>query len=402
MDKQTEKLYAIWLLTVCGPGSFNSYKMLKTFKSAEEMYRSSGEDYYRSGLFKTREMTVCADDKSLDKAKRIIEDCEKEKVDIITYFDDDYPEMFKYINCPPIALFIKGTLPDTYNNPSISIVGTRNSTQYGQKTAAKISRELAQCNFIIASGMAEGIDTYVHKGALYEQKPTVAFLASGVDVVYPHENKLLYDKIQQNGAVVSEYFLQTRPHTFNFNPRNRLITAFTHGLLVVESADNGGSLLYVKHALDQDKMVFAVPGPTNSPSSKGTNGLIKAGAIICTAIEDIINEYEGEIGNKIDRKALQKLIDKGKQNKPVKEKKNYKITDSVTYEYQTKTEHNTSNLSEKQLNVYNIIDKEPVSIDTLTQILQISFPETLMITQSLEISGYIQSIAGGMYIRKKN
>ncbi len=207
---------------------------------------------------------------------------------IITMKDGDYPSRLKEIYDPPPFLYVKGDLHR--DERAIAVVGSRRASPYGLGVAHRMAMELASLGFTIVSGMARGIDSQAHRGALMGGGRTVAILGSGVDVVYPAENKALYREIEKRGAVVSEFPLSTPPHGRNFPRRNRIISGLSLGVLVVEASCRSGSLITARLALEQGREVFAIPGSITSGWSKGTNALIKEGAKLVQGVEDIVEE----------------------------------------------------------------------------------------------------------------
>ena len=206
------------------------------------------------------------------------------------YNYNHYIKKLKEIYDPPITLFAKGDISLLNYQNSIAVVGCRNATKYGLKTAKEIAYGLARENILIVSGMAKGIDGEGHRGALETDGKTIAVLGSGVDVPYPLENIELYKKIIEKGLVISEYIVGTKPEAGNFPARNRLVSGLAQGVVVVEAKINSGSMITVDFALEQGKNVYVVPGNINSPNSSGTNELIKSGAQLITSYEDVIND----------------------------------------------------------------------------------------------------------------
>lgn len=209
---------------------------------------------------------------------------------VITVLDDDYPRLLREIHQPPWVLYGLGNR-DWLNRVAIGMVGTRTPTSYGRMAAFKLARQLAEQGLVVISGLARGIDTEAHKGALQASGGTIAVLGCGIDVVYPPENKLLYQTIAERGLVLSEYPPGTPVHAGLFPRRNRLISGLSHGVVVVEAARRSGALITADFALEQSRDVFAVPGPIYQTQSSGTNRLIRDGAKIVTGVEDILEEY---------------------------------------------------------------------------------------------------------------
>ena len=218
--------------------------------------------------------------------------------------DKEYPGNLKNIYNPPASLFIKGNIL-TCDENSIAIVGTREATSYGMEQCEKISYELAKRDITIVSGMARGIDTAAHKGALKAGGRTVAVMGSGHNHIYPPENKSLYDEIVRRGAVISEFSNDTKPLRENFPKRNRIISGLSKGVLVIEAPTRSGALITTNFAVEQGREVFAMPGNINSVNSSGTNKLIKEGAKLVESVWDILEELERIISfKKIDDESL--------------------------------------------------------------------------------------------------
>ena len=208
------------------------------------------------------------------------------------YTDEDYPLLLDQIYDPPLVLFYRGSLPDA-DDLTIAIIGSRKATPYGKQVANIFARDLATQGAWIVSGMARGIDSICHKGALEAGGKTLAVLGCGIDVIYPPENSRLYADICDNGAVVSEFPLGTAALAQNFPRRNRIISGLSRGVVVVEAGANSGTMHTVNYALEQGKDIFAVPGPITSPCSKGTNKLIKESPmmVMATCADDIWKLY---------------------------------------------------------------------------------------------------------------
>lgn len=209
---------------------------------------------------------------------------------VIAYDSEDYPVLLKQLVDPPLLLFVLGDHRLLSNN-SIAIVGSRAATGYGRRTSFQLGEALSGYGVNVVSGMALGIDTEAHRGCLHGGGNTVAVLGCGLDVVYPKQNKKLYDTIAGRGAVVSEYPLGTKPEGFRFPARNRIIAGLSSGVVVVEAARKSGSLITAQMALDIGRDVFAVPGQVDSFKSEGAHWLLQQGAKLVTTVKDIADEY---------------------------------------------------------------------------------------------------------------
>ncbi|RKD24684.1 DNA protecting protein DprA [Ammoniphilus oxalaticus] len=213
------------------------------------------------------------------------------QIDTITIFDEDYPPLLREIDDPPLILYAKGSR-QALSGPTLAIVGARRPSNYGRQVAFHLGSDLANIGFTIVSGLARGIDAEAHKGALHRGGKTIAVLGCGVDVIYPSQNKALYHAITKNGLILSEYLPDRQPHPRLFPLRNRMISGLSLGITVVEAALSSGSLNTAKHASEQNRDVFAVPGPISSPVSQGANNLIRDGAIPLTKVDDVLLQYE--------------------------------------------------------------------------------------------------------------
>ena len=213
---------------------------------------------------------------------------QKNGVRIITFLDPDYPTLLRHIHDPPPVLYVRGTVhPDSLN---IAIVGSRNATTYGRTVTERLSEGLARRGFTVVSGMARGIDAAAHTGTLTARGKTIAVLGCGLGTVYPAENKSLFYRIAERGAVISEFPFLTPPEAHNFPVRNRIISGLSLGTVIVEATHRSGSLITARLAAEQGREVFAVPGSITSFKSMGTHRLIKEGAKLVEHVDDIVQE----------------------------------------------------------------------------------------------------------------
>ncbi len=280
--------YWIALKSVSGIGNLTFRALLDNFGSPSLIFNTPVSKLTGiNGI--TKKMAVAINNFSeWDKVNQNFELLNKNKITVITYQDDDYPEKLKNIYDRPPFLYVRGSLMK--DDINIAIVGSRRATTYGKYTTERISRELAQKGVTVVSGMARGIDSAAHRGALAARGRTIAVLGSGLDVIYPPENKILFAEIIENGAVISEFPMGTPPIAANFPSRNRIISGMSYGVLVVEAGEKSGSLITARLALEQGREVFAVPGSVETPASRGTNRLIKEGAKLIENAEDILEE----------------------------------------------------------------------------------------------------------------
>ena len=211
--------------------------------------------------------------------------------EIVTQEDENYPALLREIYDPPIVLYVKGTLTVRDKN-SVAIVGSRMTTSYGTSAARKLGYQLAYMGVTVISGGARGIDTAAHQGALSAKGRTVAVLGTGINIVFPAENAQLFEKIASNGAIITQFPFNRPADKQTFPIRNRIVAGMTLGTVVVEANLTSGALITANFAVEQGRQVFAVPGPIDSPRSKGCHDLIKKGAKLCEGAEDIVTEFE--------------------------------------------------------------------------------------------------------------
>ena len=292
-----EILYDIWLSQRYPAGDPVPGRLLRQLRTSSAVYRADRQTLYSLGFSSAEVRPLSA--KSLDQAERTAETCAKAGIEIISSRDRAYPVQFFQLEAPPVIIYCKGILPDFESELFISAVGTRRMSDAGRSNAHRLCFDLASAGAAVVSGMARGVDTVCHEGALDGGGITVAVSGCGCDVIYPPENSYLYSKIVSSGAVISEYPPQTEPFAGNFPVRNRLIAALGAATVIVEAGVGSGALITADRALALGRTVYAVPGPINSPSYKGCSLLLKRGAALCTGAEDVLSGYELAFPGKI-------------------------------------------------------------------------------------------------------
>ena len=290
---------------------------------------------------------------------------EKQKVRLITLWDPDYPDILKSIYDAPVLLYVKGAL-DEKNGNRLAVVGTRSSTSYGQWATEHLCEDLARRGVVIVSGMARGIDTLAHRGAIKGGGKTIAVLGSGVDVVYPPENEGLYERISETGAVISEFPMKTEPAPGHFPRRNRIISGLSLGTVVVEAGHKSGALITAYMALEQGREVFAVPGSIRSRTTRGTHKLIKEGAKLVESVEDILTEIPQW---KSDEEAGQKVEDVSER------------------------------LSQEERVLWDVLSEEPLHIDEIAAQANVTTSEALAMLLSMELKNCVKQLSGMMFVR---
>ena len=287
MEELENKRYWIWLSLIKNLGSKRKLRLLEFYKTPEEIYKLTKEELLNiNGIGE-----AIANDIMISKNEKILNDhikyMNENNIKIININEREYPQALKEIYDPPISLYVKGNI-EKLNNKNIGIVGCRECTEYGKKSAEYFAYNLSKQNINIVSGLAKGIDSYAHLGSLNTGN-TIAVLGNGLDIIYPKENlELANEIIKRGGTIISEYPCGTKPDKMKFPARNRIISGISKGVIVVEAKEKSGTLITVNFALEQGRDVFVVPGNINSINSVGTNDLIKQGARLVTTYEDVI------------------------------------------------------------------------------------------------------------------
>lgn len=291
------RIYWIWLAERAGHGSPLAVKLINIFGNAYSVYSADADriDSLTHGELTDREAARAKriiSDKSTEEAERILADAESLGQRVIVPTDKDYPVGLTSLRNAPMALYMYGSMPKLEDRLAISVVGTRTMSDSGRRSSYAMGYGLAGAGAVVVSGMALGCDGMALCGALDAGGKTVAVLGGGVDVVYPRDHEMLYTSILKKGAVISEYPPRTRPKGSHFPVRNRIISGISSGSVIIEAQEGSGALITARHALNQGRNVFAVPGDVGDSRSFGTNELIKNGVYVATSACDVIAEYE--------------------------------------------------------------------------------------------------------------
>lgn len=290
---------------------------------------------------------------------------EKLQIRLLSFWDQAYPALLREIHDPPALLYLRGELPPS---DCFAIVGSRRATPGGLQWTRTLSGSLAQHDICIVSGLARGIDSAAHRGALEHQGRTIAVLGCGVDRIYPPENSRLHHEILQQNAIISEYPLGTPPLAGHFPGRNRIISGLSRGVLVVEAAEGSGSLITGDFALEQGRELFATPGAVQNQTSKGVNRLIKEGAQVVTEAEDILQTLWPQRPSRNTREAIDQFAEQ---------------------------------LSGNALNLYRQLSHEPLHVDEIGRKCGLTPMEVSAILLDLELQGGVQVLPGNSYIRSR-
>ncbi|MCK4739634.1 MAG: DNA-processing protein DprA [Deltaproteobacteria bacterium] len=310
---------------------------------------------------------------------------------VFTIGDLNYPRLLLESPTPPLLIYTLGASNGlcTELSPTVAIIGTRQATEYGLSMARIIAKELAEAGITIVSGMARGCDSAAHRGALLGGGYTIAVLGSGIDVVYPPENKKLYAEIAEKGTVISEFPIGTSPLAYNFPTRNRIISALSLGVFVVEAPLKSGAMMTVTHATECGKEVFALPGRATSQYSTGTNKLLKDGAHFVTEARDIIEPLALQISRSIDFSANNSLANQGN----TKQKQ-----EQITLALKTKKQRPLRRKSGTILD--DFIDDNPIHIDEIASKAELPIEKVSALLLEMELGGFIEQMPGKHFIRK--
>lgn len=354
--------------------------LLERFGSAEAVFHASRSQLE---LLRMDAQTVDAIlSRSFDeRAKREFDEVKKLGGDILVLDDGSYPEILREIADPPPVLYVKGDWQACFDQPSIGVVGSRSCSTYGENASEMLARDLASRGITITSGLARGIDSAAHRGAIRGQGRTIAVMGTGIDAVYPRENNGLVREILANGGcLVTQFPLGTPPLKENFPYRNRIISGLSLGVLIVEASERSGSLITARLAVEQDREVLAVPGNITSGNSFGTNYLIKSGAKLVQQWQDIVAEMPSEIAARI----LPPKTDDRKQREKT-QNENYVPPD----------------LSPNEITVYKALSLDDAThIDILVETCGLSFGDLNSALVSLDIKDLIRVLPGKCYARK--
>lgn len=363
-----ENYYIMWLNDLSGLTIKRKIELLKVFGSGEGVWNATSKDIKSMTNMHEDDIYKFIKTRNIDKVYEYIEKAYKLGAKYITYKSSKYPELLKKIDLPPIGFYVLGELPED-NLPKVAFVGSRRCTEYGSSCCYNISKELAGKNIVIVSGMATGIDSMAHKGAIDAGGKTIAVVGTGIDVCYPSNNRGLMENIIKNGCVISEFPLGTKPNSYNFPQRNRIISGLSQAVAVIEAASRSGTLITANFALDYGRDVFALPGNITSKFSEGTNNLIKEGAFPLTSGKDIL-----EVLNIDDRTVENKDLEKNSKK-------------------------NIFSLASDEKLVYDCIDLNFVNIEEIITKTGLDIKTTQYILTMLELKGLIRKISGERYTK---
>jgi len=363
-----------------GIGPRAAAKLLERFGSAEAVFAATRAELEALRLQPEAIESIMARE-LFEAASSEIEHVRETGADILLLDDGVYPQLLREIFDPPITLYVKGAWDICFDQPCVAMIGSRKCSTYGQNIATMLARDLAQRGVTIVSGLARGIDAAAHRGALEAAGRTVAVLGTGIDEVYPRDHRKLVDEIlASGGAIVSEFPLGTPPAPQNFPYRNRIISGLSLGVVLVEAAENSGSLITARLAMEQNREVFAVPGNITSRNSFGTNYLIKgAGAKLVQQWQDVAAELPSEVA--------------ARMLPPDPKRKESALANQLSLV--------PENLTETEHTIFKLLSAdEPAHIDDLAVTSKLPVPELTSALFGLEMRELIRQLPGRCFVRK--
>ncbi len=361
-----QNFHWIALKFVPGIGNIVYRRLLKHFGTPENVFQGTKEQLSKIDGIQKGSISAITNFSLADRVEKEISLMDRHGVSLITSNDFLYPENLSHIPDAPPLIYVKGSIKES-DELALAVVGSRMATSYGRAVTERLCADLAKKGITVVSGLARGIDTAAHCGALMGDGRTIAVLGSGVDVIYPAENEGLYERIVENGAVISEFPMGTPPYAQNFPIRNRIISGLSLGVAVVEATRQSGSLITAQLAAEQGREVFAVPGSVSSFKSMGTHKLIKQGAKLVENVLDIIEEVNAF-------RPLRRRIG------PLCEGDRWRLT----------TKENV---------LYNHLEDYPIHIDELLRKTEIGIGELLSLLLDMELKGVVRQLPGKMFVR---
>ena len=387
--------YWLWLCGCKGIGPRMALNVLNFFGSPEKAYFADDKEYTLIPEL-TKVQVQGLMQKDLREAEKILDDCARLGIHLLTYQDAAYPERLRNIPDPPMVLYYKGTIPNVDDTPTIAMVGSRNATPYGLLQAKKFGYQLSSGGAIVVSGMARGIDTLSLEGALTAGAPVIGVLGCGIDRIYPPENGGLYRDVIAHGCLMSEYAPGTPPDGRNFPVRNRIMSGLATGVLVVEAGPKSGSLITASRALEQGRDVFAIPSNLGVEVGEGNNQLLREGAMLVTSGQDILKEYVHQFPERISLRTggdnltlAQKVAGLNHSDK--------KSVDKESNRSYIDLEAKKDELSADEWAIASQLSAKGVHVDELIEGSQLSAAQALSALTLLELKGIAVRMPGRRY-----
>lgn len=390
--------YFLWLTTRKGFQPGETGALLSHFGTPEAVYFAEGEEYELLGLPQNKKKALM--DKNLAGAEKILEDCDREGIHIMTIQDADYPERLAQIYDPPCVLYWKGKPLNVDDRLTVGVVGTRKSTPYGESLAGRLGLELARSGVTLVSGMAEGIDAAGIKGALQGGGTVVSVLGGGLDVFYPRKHRWLYEDVAAAGTLLSEYPPGTEHSGHHFPIRNRIISGLSLGVAVVEAGEPSGALITARAALEQNREAFAFPGPAGAEASLGCNRLIQRGeAKLILSAMDIVEEFQTLFPNRVtlhppmEEGEVRERLEAAPVSEPLPPKKEKEVDKDPGRAYISLTDEPEA-FTDDQRDILLCIQRRSLTADEIAEETQIPARRILSALTLLQLRGMVEEKPG--------
>lgn len=387
-------VYWLWLAARPGLGPVKLRRLLEQFGSPKALYDASEETLLREGVPQAARARLA--DKALESARAVLRRCEALDIRVLTLYEADYPAALRQMENAPPVLYCKGRLPRAGLQPWIGVVGAREADALGFATARRLGWQLSACGGLVVTGMAKGVDAEAARGALEQGGCVVGVLGCGVDVVYPRENQALFAQVQSQGCLLSEYPPGVRPNARNFPARNRIISALSDGVVVVQAAENSGALITARWAQEQGRAVFAVPGPAGAALSQGCNRLLREGAILTETGWDVLQEYLYRYPDAVRRDCSAPPPDGGRVQSAAPRPPSAARTAKIR-PFGQGAARLPALRTPLQREIYESLQDGPVQLDALIDRLGCSAAEVLPELTMLQISRVIEQRPGKIY-----
>jgi len=383
----------LWLTNLPELRNAERRQLLSHFGGPEPIYYAEEEELALAGA--DRRTLHALQNKSMDAAERILGDCQRLGLRILTIEDTEYPQRLANIYDPPLLLYVQGRLPLFDDEAAIAVVGTRSCTPYGELSAERLSYQMAKQGALIVSGLAKGVDAAAHRGALRAGGLTAAVIAGGHDIVYPSSSRYLYEDIAVSGVILSEYPPGTEHKGRHFPVRNRIISALSLAALVVEAPLRSGAMITAHTALEQGRDVFAVPGPIDAPMSAGCLQLLREGAGIAADSADILLHYEGQFPDKLKLRPVEPPAHSGyRQRQEDAAAKEREREQEKAEEVQSLRLSEDSGLTDDQIHILQALEGRTLQTDEIIDMTQIPTRRVLSALTMLQLDGYILEESG--------
>lgn len=385
--------YWLWLANLRGVSGRLKLALLEHFREPEAVYFASSEEYLLvEGM--TKAAAHALEDRSMDTAEQVLRDCDRLDLRILTIRDTDYPDRLRNIYDPPILLYVQGRMPRFDDEVAIAMVGTRRATIYALVSGEKLAFQMAGLGAVVVSGLAAGADAAAHRGALRAGGTTVGIIAGGHDVIYPRENRGLYEDLALRGAILSEYPPGTAHRKEHFPARNRILSGLCVGVVVMEAPERSGALITASRALDQGRDVFAIPGPIDDWHCAGSNKLLRDGAGLVTDAWDILGHYVYQYPHRIRQLRVAQPVLFGQEPQPAPAAEPVAKATGEEKALPVLDLSKDHGLTDDQIRIVRALEGNTMQVDDIIDLTQIPARRVLSALTVLEIDEIVTQTSG--------